>query len=1760
MALDPTKEIQRMVAELGRLIQGTKTSTEAQAKVNSELLKVIALLRSGLETNSEEAENLILDVQEGLKVTDEYAKKWALNRKAQKKDLDKIEDQFRDIKDHQEDLNDFSKEFIKNLDGVTDSLETEFDLTKKLLGSYGNLSKIIAESKNVANQFSGTFGQVDDTLKTIISRRAPLSKVFSGMFDSSVVLDGTLEKIQSDIEALMESAKDSFLDIPVNFDPNTSSLDETIESSRKAILDEFDMRNKSLEEYFSKNKDLQKKASLQAASKLGGGDIQFDIDTSQLKVGTKILFEGTQEYQEIISKLESIIDDNDIGKNIQESFSEINRLIALGIDKTEEQYSRLDDLLIPLDLASKMMVEQFTIEQSLLQGKVQELDIEKNKLIIVQKNLNSMYAMESIVTKIGANFDYINSILPSGVGNFLGLSKVSLQLLEAHKKGVDSFLGSLTSGATKSEAMVGYWSELSPVLGSLMNPITLVIGGALLLFSIAKDLVAKYKEISQEMGVSILQAKEQYQVQLDILTSQKNQFATMQDIRDVQTSMIAANDGKMFDLNTKGAKELTIQLVEAGKVFGYGTDEAVKMAKVFSNIGASDELGMRLQQDIGLMSEAAGISPQIISKDLIESADTVSTYFAGLPDKAAKAVIQIHRMGMSLKQAGEIAQKMLDLEGFMTDMYELQAMTGGGIDFSNAFDKGLMGDIAGMTEDIMNDIGTTAEYNKMDFLTRTKIAKTLGISVDDLGKSVRLHEQMAGFSGKEGELLKANVDRMGDISNLSKDQIRDRLQQLQSTDRLEVAWSKIKGVLASALVPLAEAFASVIDGISPILDVVIMLLKGAALIIKALAPLVKGVLAPLKFVGDILTGILGYIDKFFGKVSSGSSILSGFSDIIYGIGVAIGGWFALTSAPKFFSWIMSAIGSIFKIIPGIGSLFTGLTNSVGSMLGLVSKKSSDAAVATSDPMKSAAESMKVSFTAATDHMKAEMTGVADHIKMAMSSVNATTSAGIDSASVSTTKSTATMTAKAVESTKIVAIEAEKSAIKIKSAMKSTETSTIQSLDNIQKKGKSGFISSKAVGPVFKTIGAIGAAAFAKMAVEGSMSFLHLKKDGTDAISGIAESSMPIFQMAFAGVGSMLTNHLSDAVSRVFTKKIEKSITEKLEDPIKKATKSFSSLGKEGKGVFGKIGDYGKGILGKITGKGSNLMEEIVGDTSVATQATKSLDTIVDKKTTIEDQVKTKKSEIVESSTKSGKIKEPKFTQVKSGFSKLSDFISGAWDTLRKVLMDIVKFATGVLKEISSGIGTAIKNILKGVADGLNSFKTSAIKGAAALLIVSGAIWVTSKAFQNFSTVSWSDVAKGLVSIGALAGIALLLGKASSDMILGSIAIAILGASLIPAAYALNMFNDVDWSSLAKAGVALLGLGVIAGIMGSMVPLMLLGAVGIAALGASLIPMAYAMQMFNKVEWDGLAKAGTALVGFGLIAAGFGSVAPLILAGALTIGVASVSLLAFAGSIYAINLSMKGLDIKPLKELAGGLLGLMDISIMQLMGISGAITSIGMSMLAFNTLSSIGSVIGKLFGGDSIKDLERLGNLADPLYLVNNVIGSLANSLTTLTEVLANIDLTNLSKLKEIGNSIDLGKFVQDQVEPMIKMQKESVEVQRDSIRISPVQSQIAKVKEPKRESVAQDIKINNIVPGQKSESKEDPYKPENQTKSQPVQSENQSVSDIYNRPNNESLLNQLIMLQRQANALLEAFLMKESVVKMDGQKVGIVQKKYNNNA
>jgi len=1682
---DDSKEVKQLLEKLHSAVKTLNDTSKSLTQNNRDLLKVMALLQSGFAQSEEDAQKLIGEVKEGLEITDEYATKWAKQRKATKKDIDELIKKFRELEELDETSIENSKDYLDLLDQRYDSFKSELDITNDLLRSHQQILHAVRESKKAAQQLGGSIIDIDKGTENLVKKKLDISGLFTGMFSEVEGVEELIAKVQGDIQTLIHNTSGTVLDLQLHFSPFSADLDKEIDKVMKSVQLEKDARMNGLDDFFDKNTQLQTNLTRKIASqmsKMKGLDI--DIDTGKITKSGVELKRGTKEYQKVVDNLSKTISKNDIGQKLQDSFKEIVQLISQGEKATEQQKKRLHELVSPLDIATKLMLEQYQLHMRDLDAYEHGIQMQKETYRLLSENLHLLSTTESIVQKIGAGFDYVNAIMPLGIGEFLGIAKVSMSLMDGHRKGVQAFVDTLQSGADKSAAIKSYMKELGPSIKLALNPMTLLVASGVLLFNMLTQVVDKYKEMSAEMKTSILQSSKLLQVQLDILTSQKNQFATLEDIQDAQSEMIGSS-GKVFDLNDKASKELTISLVEASKAFGYSVQEAVQLGKVFRNIGADDKLSLKLQENLGLMSEMAGLSPQIVARDLIDSAEIVSTYFAGLPDKAAKAAIQVRRMGLSLQKAGEIAQEMLNLEGFMTNMYELQAMSGGGIDFSSAFEKGLMGDIEGMTEDIMKNIGSTVEYNKMDYLTRIKIAKTLGMSVDELAKSVKLREQMQGLGQREQDYLNANLDRMGDISNLSQDEIRNRLQQLQSTDRLGVAWDKIKGTLLKALIPLAESFADAIDAISPLIDVIIGGLKFVGMVIKPLVPLVKGLLLPFKLIGDVISSIMEKLDSWFDPLSNASdplknmkSVLSSIGDVVYWIGAGLSAWFIGSKMLSGLGLLKGGLGSVQTMIPAIGTVF-------GSVF-------------TSSEKKSKETTQKI---------------VSDN-KLALSDISKT----------------------AAETSVKVQEESKKSA------------------------KNSNFVNPSFAKSSFKLIGTMAASVLAKFAINSAMTFLNVRKDGEEQISGMTQSSIDMFSNMAMVVGPLLSTSLMEGLDRVFTKRIEKNIEGRLEDPIKKATKRFDGMGSTSKGVFGKIFDVGKKTFQGLGDIGSKLLPNVFNPMSTSfdkfsgkvdgtktvitdtVQEVKNLkpETNIDK--TVTETVSKKKEEVIQNTTKSKDISKP-VTKTKSvverGFDSFAGIIERSSKMIKTVLGDLTKMISTSMKDISAGVGTSIKNLLKGIGDGLSSFKTSAVKGAASLLIVSGALWVTSKSLQNFSKVSWDDVAKGIVTIGGLVGVSMLLGKSSPQMLMASIGIAALGLALIPASIALNKFNDVDWSSIGKASLTLIGFGLVGSVLSSISPALLLGSVAIAALGASIIPLAYAMKMFNDIEWSSLSKAATAIVGFGIAASAFGAISPLMLLGSLALTGASVAILSFSGSVKILSESLVNIDTKPLVRLRDDLVGLGDVPTSKIFEISGSLMTLSGSLLALNASSAVGN----LLGGSAISDLEKIGKLSDPLYIVQNSISGLSNSLVDLFDIISKLDFSVLEKLNNLDIQ-DMNYKVQQQVESKIQSVPNQAP-QTSQIKVSPFQTPQATAQTPRKESVAQNVKIDPL--------REVKIQQEVQKQKQQEQEE----FDIYNRP--EMATKKLELLLMQANQLLEVIARKDTDVYFDGQKVSAITKKFNNN-
>lgn len=163
-------------------------------------------------------------------------------------------------------------------------------------------------------------------------------------------------------------------------------------------------------------------------------------------------------------------------------------------------------------------------------------------------------------------------------------------------------------------------------------------------------------------------------------------------------------------------------------------------------------------------------------------------------------------------------------------------------------------------------------------------------------------------------------------------------------------------------------------------------------------------------------------------------------------------------------------------------------------------------------------------------------------------------------------------------------------------------------------------------------------------------------------------------------------------------------------------------------------------------------------------------------------------------------------------------------------------ATSTAASTAAAGGGGVTDISKQtetVSKGSKFNASNMIKGAAAMLILAAALYVAAKAFQEFATVEWESVGKGLVGLAGLAAIAYILGKVQGEMIKGALAVAILGVALIPFAYAMSLIGGLDIGSVIAAAA---GLVIFSAAVFGLGALMMSGA-GAVVFGAGLLALA-----------------------------------------------------------------------------------------------------------------------------------------------------------------------------------------------------------------------------------------------------------------------------------------------------------------------------------
>ena len=232
-----------------------------------------------------------------------------------------------------------------------------------------------------------------------------------------------------------------------------------------------------------------------------------------------------------------------------------------------------------------------------------------------------------------------------------------------------------------------------------------------------------------------------------------------------------------------------------------------------------------------------------------------------------------------------------------------------------------------------------------------------------------------------------------------------------------------------------------------------------------------------------------------------------------------------------------------------------------------------------------------------------------------------------------------------------------------------------------------------------------------------------------------------------------------------------------------------------------------------------------------------------------------------------------------------------------------------------------------IVDWINSWKKmdwkALLKFAAAVGILIVTIPLLALGLKQFNTVKWESALMGMGSMLALALIMKLVGKQTKGMLKGAFAMLIVSTAMIPLAFALNMFNGINWPGAILGMTSLLIMTYLAGQMGAQLSMIVQGALAMMLIGVAMVPFTFALSLLQGLDWKTIAAAGIVLIGFTIAVLALGAImsgpgAAIFAAGVLGFIMLGGALIVLSFGIMAISkASSKLIEItKGLIDLAG----------------------------------------------------------------------------------------------------------------------------------------------------------------------------------------------------------------------------------------------------
>ena len=539
-----------------------------------------------------------------------------------------------------------------------------------------------------------------------------------------------------------------------------------------------------------------------------------------------------------------------VGKDLTRTFTQLAKMsdefalnqgrITAGILKEKDVAKQLQSISEKRESLERKMLhaKQLGVDfsQEDYQAALKSLDVQEEMLRVDQEKV------KLIEQQIGLTGKLISSIskIP-GIGQFLKADEIDQEMRKAAAQGAGRFQ---TMGIAAK--MVG-----KQLLDGLLDPLTFITAiwnGFMKVDKAATD----FTRITGQNTSAI--------------SSMNSSLASTVDILEV-----ASNLSKEIGVagNNFISPEQLAAVAETKNLLGLSAEQATKLAIQTKMSGQNvDTFKKNVMAGVkqSNLQNKTGVEYGVVIKDILDTSEDVTMSLGNNPKKLAAAATAARSFGLSLQQVDDIAGNLMNFEESIGNELEAQLLTGKNINLSKARELALNNDLEGVANELAKNGASATEFASMNRIQQEGLAKALGMSREQLAKSVLAQEASKSLTDKQ----RAAIMGMSE-AEYERVSVQERIQT--SLDKIAQAFAPI---LEKFVIPIVEVLTKLMN--LPLVPY--FLLAGVA--VRSLGLSISGVgkaFGSMFSLGkQALTGLVGFAKApIQGIKGLGAKLMGGFT-------------------------------------------------------------------------------------------------------------------------------------------------------------------------------------------------------------------------------------------------------------------------------------------------------------------------------------------------------------------------------------------------------------------------------------------------------------------------------------------------------------------------------------------------------------------------------------------------------------------------------------------------------------------------------------------------------------------------------------------------------------------------------------------------------------------------------------------------------------------------------------------------------------------